>query len=314
MAVRTYFYHYVTARIGADCPHVLQALRSNLFHLGCRDIDFTSDMDELRTWVRETPPDLLVVQSDLGAPDDVCDLFRGIRHGDLTSNPFIPLIAITHVAEPELIKSLINAGTDDVLPYPWKEAYFDERLHKLIHSRKPFVVTSDYIGPDRRGKPRPGEQVADVTPIDVPNPLRAKALDRMSDEALRTLVAEGASQVQADRIRRLGELAVRLSGDLAVLNDTGRQESALAKTCLERLAATTKGIIRRAVNTPFEASCTSCRTLNRTADLMLKSIKQGIVPELHLLQPLTERFASDFGIDAAALLNERGIQAVQSSR
>lgn len=311
MAVRTYFYHYVTARIGADCPHILQALRSNLYHLGCRDIQYTSDPDELRRWVAEAPPDLLIVQSDLGAPEAVCDLFRRIRHGELGSNPFVPLVAVTHVAEPELIKSLINAGTDDVLPYPWQEQYMDERLSKLIHQRKPFVVTSDYIGPDRRAKPRPGERFADVTPMEVPNPLRAKALDRMSDEDLAKIVAEGAAQVQADRIRRLGELAVRLAGDLSVLEEKGRGASALSRTCLERLVATTASILRRAEGTAFQPVCTSCRTLNRTAKLMLKSMEEdGEGPELHLLEPLTERFARDFGLDYGLLMAERTRHAV----
>lgn len=311
MAVKTYFYHYVTARIGADCPRVLQALRSNLYHLGCRDIAFTSTIEELRHWVQDSPPDLLIVQSDLGAPDDVYELFRAIRHGELGNNPFVPLVAVTHVAEPELIKSLVNAGIDDVLPYPWPDAYLDQRLNKLIHQRKPFVVTSDYIGPDRRGKTRPGDAFADVTPIQVPNPLRAKAMDRLSDEVLSKQVADSAAQVQADRVRRLAELAIRLAADLAILNDTGRTGSALAKTCLERLAATTSAILHRAQGTAYEAACTSCRTLNRTTTLMLKSLQQDMAPELHLLHPLADRFAQEFGIDTVRILAHQSPHGVQ---
>jgi CheY-like chemotaxis protein len=310
MAAKTYFYHYVTARIGADCPHILQALRSNLYHLGCRDIEFTDDLETLRQWVADSPPDLLVVQSGLGPDDAVCDLFRDIRHGDLGRNPFVPLVAITRLAVPELIKNLVNAGTDDVLPFPWPEAYLDQRLQRLIHERKPFVVTSDYVGPDRRGKPRPSGRAAEVTPIMVPNPLRAKCLDRMSDEDLGRIVAAGAAQVRANRIHRLAELVVRLVDDLIVLAGSGRQESPLARTCLERLEATTTGILRRAPGSHYEAACMSCRTLNRTARVMLKSVQEGITPELHLLQGLGDRFAGEFGIDGATLLAERTRHAV----
>ena len=316
MAVRTYFYHYVSARIGADDPHVIQALRSNLYHLGCRDIRYTSDPETLRDWVEESPPDLLIVESDLGGADNVCDLFRSIRHGELGCNPFVPLIAVARVAEHELVKGLINAGTDDVLPFPWPEKYLDERLDKLMHQRKPFVVTSDYIGPDRRAMARPGERFAQVVPIDVPNPLRAKALDRMNDEDFGRMIAEGAAQIQVDRIRRLGELAVRLTRDLEVLDGAGRGTSALSRTCLERLVATTKGILRRAEGTNFESACTSCRTLNRTAKLMLKSLDDVSLgaPNLHLLQPLTQNFARDFGLNYRLLMSEQTAHGINGQQ
>ncbi len=306
MAVRTYFFQNVTARIGSDDPLIVQALRSNLYHLGCRDIRYTADPAELRAWVSDVPPDLLVVQSDLGGSDSVCDLFRRIRLGELGPNPFIPLIAVTQVAETELVKSLINAGTDDVLPFPWPEQYLDQRLDKLIYQRKQFVVTSDYIGPDRRSASRPGERFAQVTPLDVPNPLRAKAVDRLSDEDFARIVAEGAAQLQVDRIRRLGELAVRLTSDLAVLDERGAGGSALGRTCLERLVATTTGIQRRVEGTNFEAVGGTCRTLNRTAKLLLKGMDEDMgAPELHLLRSLTENFARDFGLNYGALMAEQ---------
>ena len=55
-----------------------------------------------------------------------------------------------------------------------------ERINYLAGNRKPFVVTSEYIGPDRRSgrKLKEGEEADpsdDVPRIEVPNTLGAKA-------------------------------------------------------------------------------------------------------------------------------------------
>lgn len=73
-------------------------------------------------------------------------------------DPFTPIIAVLSEASPGTVRRGVDSGADDLLIHPWSEGYLDQRLQNIIHNRKPFVVTSDYVGPDRRSVRRPGPQ------------------------------------------------------------------------------------------------------------------------------------------------------------
>jgi hypothetical protein len=77
-----------------------------------------------------------------------------------------------------------------------------ERIRQLGERRKGFVVTSDYIGPDRRRTPRPGDPPC----LEAPNPLKLRALDTATDEEIGRLIIEsvvaGRDQLNRERLRR----------------------------------------------------------------------------------------------------------------
>jgi len=49
-----------------------------------------------------------------------------------------------------------------------------DRVEKRIKARKAFVVTMNYVGPDRRAAPRPGTE--EIPLVEVPNPLLFRAI------------------------------------------------------------------------------------------------------------------------------------------
>jgi CheY-like chemotaxis protein len=296
--VATYYYTHVAVQIAINEPVLLQAARSNLFHLGCRDIAFTRDFSVLGPRLNETYCDLLIIQADLSDVRKVARLMSAVRHGDLGKNPFMPMVAVTNTATIDQVQALVDAGVDDVLPYPWSDSYVDTRLENLIHNRKPFVVTSDYVGPDRRQKPREGASHP-IESLHVPNALRAKALDRVSNETLEEQVRSMAVRVSHDKLIRLSELVVRLCGEMAAMNEARQYSPALAGASLNKLSDATRSIIRRAEETSYARRCVNCNTLHRTANVMLQAIQAGMEPELHLLTDLAERFAKDFGVNMA---------------
>lgn len=310
--VATYFYTYVSVQIAINDAALLQAARSNLFHLGCRDIAFTRDLDVLLGRLNESHCDLLIVQADLTDVRKVARMIAAVRHGDLGMNPFMPMIAVTNTPTADQVRALVDAGVDDVLPYPWSDSYVDARLENLIHNRKPFVVTSDYVGPDRRQKPRDGARHM-VEPFLVPNALRAKALDRMPNEQLLEQIRAMAVRVSQDKLIRLSELVVRLCGEMAAMEKAGQYSPELAKRNLAKLSDATRTIIRRATDTPYAKRCTNCNTLHRTANVMLQAVNAQMEPELHLLEGLAERFATDFGV-SMALFREPLTQGVIEKR
>ena len=89
----------------------------------------------------------------------------------------------------------MNSGPDDLLLIPFAPDQIMSRLKILVERRKPFVVTHDYIGPDRRTAPRPGTTSA--TQFQVPNPARAQALslpqghyDIQKNDAIKVIAVE----------------------------------------------------------------------------------------------------------------------------
>ena len=106
-----------------------------------------------------------------GAELELCALIQRLRQGKVGDNPFIVIIVTTWRRDGNLINHLINSGADDVLTWPFSAAQLGERLRSQVERRKQFVVTCDYIGPDRRRDP----ERAGAECIDVPNTLRLRA-------------------------------------------------------------------------------------------------------------------------------------------
>lgn len=289
----TLFYHHVRVRIGVADPLVLQAARGTLYHLGCRDMAFTDSLADLRTTVVTDPVDLLIVDIDLDP--GVTTMVSQIRQGDLGNNPFVPVVAVTSHPSREVVMAAVNCGVDDLIPHPWTTGYLDERLEKLILGRRPFVVTSDYIGPDRRSAMRPGQQP--VQPIAVPNPLRAKALERMPDAELEKAIQATAALLNTDKIRRLSELVVRLANELENRANDGEVMSSLSEACLDKMLTATESIIKRAADTDYASATTLCRTIQTTARQLRDGMEVGAPPDPALLRPLIDRFVQQFQVD-----------------
>ena len=63
-----------------------------------------------------------------------------------------------------------------------------QRIQAMMRQRAPFVVTSDYIGPDRRHGQRPQRNQRPARTFDAPNPLKIMANGEMSATKMQNLV------------------------------------------------------------------------------------------------------------------------------
>lgn len=184
-----------------DPVHVNQrTTRYSLHEIGFRDILQLGSLAELRRMVQDESPHLIIAET----ADHEADVFRfvrAIRSGQISNNPFAAILLTSWRRDGDLVRNAIGCGADDLLIRPLSNSFIDDRVRTLVRARKPFIVTSDYIGPDRRkDKVRGGS----AKPIDAPNVLKAvvtndvDALQRAHawiDEAQRT--------VEGERLRRL---------------------------------------------------------------------------------------------------------------
>jgi CheY-like chemotaxis protein len=174
--------------------------RSVLHGIGFRKIEGLTSIRELNQRLKDIEVAILVIEAT-DQPRQIVELLRSHRLGELGINPFIPIIATLWAGQTDLVADLMNCGCDDVLLRPFSAAQTLERVRAIIMSRKSFVVTSDYVGPDR-GKAS-GMGMA-PEPFDPPNTLRDRVLNLNNDPVLQTQnLLAARRRVDQDRLAKL---------------------------------------------------------------------------------------------------------------
>jgi len=168
--------------------------------------------------------------------DDACQIFSAIRLNELGTNPFICIIAVAWSPKQTLVSRVVNSGADVLVAAPISPSLILDRIEALVHSRKPFVVTTDYIGPDRRFLDGRESQ---IELIDVPNSLREKALGQYNPVRLKEKIDAARADINGHKIDRQAYqdayLADWILEDLAnnALSGTGQRLGELKKVTNE---------------------------------------------------------------------------------
>ena len=175
--------------------------RYALFEIGFRKIECVSNLRDFKTCLTEGHPALVVAESS-ATDADIFKMVRAVRRNEIGSNPFVVILLTTWSRDTTHIKRAIECGADDLIVRPFSTMFAEERVRTLIKGRKGFIVTSDYIGPDRRKGAT--DRGTTAPPIEVPNLLRAtverdtEALSRGSQ-----WIKEAKATVTGERLRRI---------------------------------------------------------------------------------------------------------------
>jgi DNA-binding NarL/FixJ family response regulator len=159
----------VNVLVADSMPASRDIIKNCLSDIGIRKISFCEDIAQTRDHVENHQVDLLICDAYL-AEKESAQLIRELRDMQQKGDPFLPIVTLTWQPTIEVIHSIVNAGTDLILTLPMSVGKLRNAVEVLIERRKPFVVTSTYIGPDRRKEARPDAE--EVPQINVPNPLR----------------------------------------------------------------------------------------------------------------------------------------------
>lgn len=210
-----------------------QATKNILFNLGFREVQTVSDTAMFEDLLQTETFDL-VVADITDEIEPVTDIVERLRHGDLGNNPFTVVMLTSGPLNPESLKLALDSGADDLLMRPLSIGGVQKRIYSLVNARKPFVVTSDYIGPDRRGDPNRPDS-AELVPV--PNSLKDR-VEHGPQSARETAnqIAEMREKVAEEHLHRL---AVRLGVDAHqfVHAVEGSSEALVARDSIEDTAA-----------------------------------------------------------------------------
>ncbi|MEO7053685.1 MAG: hypothetical protein ABI191_01810 [Rhizomicrobium sp.] len=156
------------------------ATRAALYSLGFRRTETVPTLEAMIDVFQRQTPDLVLAETQ-GAADELCLAIQQLRQGSSGYNPFIVIIVTAWEKSSALINKVVNSGADDLLLRPFSTALLGTRIEAHIERRKGFVITTDYVGPDRR---RDAARPGDAEMFDPPNSLKMKAKDRMSADLI----------------------------------------------------------------------------------------------------------------------------------
>lgn len=233
------------------------ATRTALYTLGFRRIESVATAESFLESVRRRPPDLTLCEVQ-GTELGVCDMIQELRQGVAAYNPFIVIIVTTWEQSSALVSRVLNSGADDLLLRPFSTTTLGARIRTHIEKRKGFVVTSDYIGPDRR---RDGARQADINILQPPNSLRMKALERLTaEEAAQRLdreLKEAREQLTSEKVKRDAfQLCV-----LWRLMQENLSASASLEIDILKVREKARAISRRCLDTEYERAAEWCESI-----------------------------------------------------
>ena len=270
--------------LGEEQLEIRRMLRSALRAIQLDILEDFETCEPLREAVEEGLPDLIIVDSDL-AGGDACRLIRDIRNNELGKNPFVPVIVTTWRNTKERIRELIDIGADGLLIKPISNNAIQSHVNFIVNERKPFVVTSSYIGPDRRKDPK---HTSDVPLIEVPNTLKAKIDGEPIDSsALRRQIASNTKQVNVERLRR-NAFELSFLVELALAGHASEEPVAKLRANLKRLHHVVGDTIERMQDSDFEDSSELCETLARVVKTLVESDSAPASVDLQFFEPLTD--------------------------
>jgi len=191
-------------------------------------------------------PDIIMLSLDHEARE-TCALVRAIRGNEIGTDPFPILIALVTSPNPALAKLVLSAGFDDILIKPLAPATLIERTIRFASGRKPFVITSDYIGPDRRDKARTDGGTAPS--FEPPNPVLLRVKGGSPEAAKLMSVDHAIALLNMHKMERDAQATELLAQSIFELFSGGFDDTTLTKARmeLEKLILVTEDVQKRSL-------------------------------------------------------------------
>lgn len=210
---RKYSLDKATVVLFHPVAHTRAMLRSVVMGLGFTQVNDFPELRPARNAIVDRGADLVLtdIDSDNRA---ICKMIREIRIENLSADPFVPIIGFSWSPDIRMINHGMEAGIDDLVAMPISHKLIHDRIVALIENRKGFVVTSSYVGPDRRSPGRSQEDELGLGNIIVPNNLRFKVTGDREAMASTAAVAEARASIDHHRLNRYAQRISWLIGQI----------------------------------------------------------------------------------------------------
>jgi DNA-binding response OmpR family regulator len=301
----------VTVVVADPDPRARTIAKKTLIQAGFRKILTGHSLAFVKESFDIEMPELLIAETEL--PDgDFSEFVSDIRHHKIGSNPFLVVSALTSNPTPDIVKKVIQAGADDLLSKPFTVDTLLRRVGRLVHERKPFVVTGDYVGPTRQAK---SQKEAEAERFNAPNTLKARALNEASRDDVRAMVDAAIAQVNNKALEAHAEDIDELI-TIVTPRLTEGQIDATARLCLDRLRYASEDANRRLGGTQYDHVSELCQTLLGVVNSIRNSASMPATKDVRLLDPLNKAiqlgFDKNADIDTARQISQAIVAKINS--
>jgi len=128
---------------------VSRLVRDVLRYAGFQQITIVKDGREAIAKLKSNEVDLLITDWQMEQLNGI-ELIRYLRTNPDSPNPYLPIIMLTGKAERMDVESARDAGVTEFLVKPFTAKGLFERLVMVIENPRSFIISSRYMGPDRR--------------------------------------------------------------------------------------------------------------------------------------------------------------------
>jgi DNA-binding response OmpR family regulator len=183
--------------------NVRRLMWSALKQIGFENVHDCQTLDDAIGVIQVSAPDLMIFDLDID-PELVCANIAQIRNQVIGHNPFVVIIATTWHPEEDTVRRVLNAGADDIVTKPISVQLLLDRVTNLVRNRKDFIVTTSYVGPDRRSRGRAeSDGAGEVETMPVPNSLRHKATGDDTAAVNTATIRQAAEALILQKLRHL---------------------------------------------------------------------------------------------------------------
>jgi DNA-binding response OmpR family regulator len=253
------------------------ATRAAMFALGFRRTETVPTLEAFLEAVQKSPPDIALCEAQ-GQTEELCSVIQQLRQGAAGYNPFIVIIVTAWENNATLISRVLSSGADDMLLRPFSTSLLRNRIETHVDRRKGFVITTDYVGPDRR---KDANRPSDIELFEPPNSLKMKAKDKMSAEDIARKLD---SELKTAREKLTSEKLRRDSFQICILWRLLQEQPLLAGQAppdLVKLQLLAKSIAARSSGTEFSGAGEWCQSVLASAEGLAAGVDRNA--SLHLL-------------------------------
>lgn len=168
MATKIEMLNNVTVLIGDTEAARASALADGLKEFGFGTAIIAPSFKETVAKLEQGGIDVAILADSLGS--GTFKLVRGIRHMLVGKNPFMTIFCALAPEHVDGAKHALRAGVDSIFVQPVPAKDVTDRVRKVGRVDTPYVVTSEYIGPDRRG----ADRTSAIRRFNVPQTLQGK--------------------------------------------------------------------------------------------------------------------------------------------
>lgn len=260
-------------------PSNRAATRSALYALGFRRTETVSTLEAFLESMQKSPPDIALCEAQGGA-EDLCNAIQQLRHGTMGHNPFVVILVTAWEKNTQMINRVVSSGADDLLLRPFSTALLGQRIESHVERRKGFVVTSDYVGPDRRKDNGRGPST-NIELFDPPNSLMMKAKERLAGDVVARKMD---TELKDAREKLTTEKLKRDSFQVCILWRLLQDSPMIAGQVspdLPKLLALSKSIETRCRDSDYEPAIEWCQSVTAAAEGLSAGVDRNA--SMHLL-------------------------------